>query len=128
MQVCRITIATTIDGNTTEITRDGFCSLSLLSAKVCYEEDGAKVRLGLENGVVTINRIGDYTLSLTLIENKICDGVLGINGAEGAIQVKTNKLAYSLTETSLLLSLGYTLMISGEPQEMKLRIFAKKTA
>lgn len=126
MQDCRITIATTIDGKTTEITRDGFCVLSLLSAKLCYEEDGASVTLGLENGVVTINRIGDYTLSLTLIEKEVCDGVLGINGAEGAIKVKTNKIAYSLTETSLLLSLGYTLIISGEPQEMKLRIFAKK--
>ena len=125
MQACRIEIATTADDQRTEFIKDGYCELSLQSATLRYDENGARVTLALENGVVTIRRTGDYSLSLVLKRNEVCAGTLGINGYEGSVQTKTTKLAYSLSEKSFLLSLHYALIIGAETQNMKLRIFVK---
>ena len=125
MQPCRITIATDADGQKTEITREGCCLLLDNGAKLNYAEDGANVALDLENGEVFIQRIGDYTLRLHLKKDEITSSVLGIFGAEGAVQVKTENIAYSIRKSSLLLSLQYALLIGAETQKMKLRIFAK---
>ena len=126
MQPCRITIATTADGQKSEISREGFCLVLDGGAKLRYQDGGALVALRLENGEVFIQRTGDYTLRLHLKENEITSGTLGIHGAEGAVQVKTEKIAYSITHgVSLLLSLQYSLIIGAETQKMKLRIFAK---
>lgn len=125
MQPCRITIATNADGQKTEIVREGFCLFTDNSVKLNYADDGARVALDLENGEVFIQRTGDYTLRLHLKKDGVTNGVLGLNGAEGAVQVNTQKIAYSIRNSSLLLSLQYALIIGAETQKMKLRIFAK---
>ena len=126
MKACRLTIATTIDGTKTEISRDGSFDVAPLYAKLQYNEDNATVLIVLENGVVQIQRTGDYTLRLTLKEGERTDGALGINGSEGVLEVKTTRVAYTTTEKSLLLSLHYSLLVGDEPQKMKLRLFARE--
>ena len=126
MKACRLTIATTVDGTKTEISRDGCFEVAPLFAKLQYREENAEVSLVLENGVVQIQRTGDYTLRLTLQEGETNEGTLGINGSEGILQVKTKRVAYTTTENSLLLSLHYGLLMGEEVQEMKLRLFARE--
>ena len=126
MKACRLTIATTVDGRKTEISRDGYFEVAPLYAKLQYTEENAKVSLVLENGVVQIQRTGDYTLRLTLKEGETNEGTLGINGSEGVLQVKTARVAYATTEKSLLLSLHYSLLMGDEVQEMRLRLFARE--
>ncbi len=125
MQPCKVTIATTADNQTTEITLKGHCSFLDGGAKLRYQDEGATVALCLEKGEVFIQRIGDYTLRLHLKKDEVTNGVLGINGAEGEVKVKTTRIAYSISKSSLLLSLHYLLIIGSETQKMKLRIFAK---
>lgn len=126
MKACRLTIATTVDDTQTEISRDGCFSVAPLFAELRYNETNAVVSLVLENGVVQVQRTGDYSLRLTLKEGETHVGTLGINGSEGVLQVKTERVAYSTTATSLLLSLHYRLLMGDETQEMKLRIFARE--
>ncbi|MBE7068499.1 MAG: DUF1934 domain-containing protein [Clostridiales bacterium] len=125
MQACQIEITSTVDGKQTVFSQKGYCVLAPLSATLQYTEHNAKVTLELKNGVVNIHRIGEYSLSLLLKKGETCDGTLGISGYEGNVQTKTTKLAYSLSETALLLSLHYELIFGEEKQEMKLRIFTK---
>ncbi len=127
MQACHLTISTKTDGRESKISRQGKMDLSLLSAQVVYLEENAEVKLSLENGIVTIHREGDYSLFLVLEKGQIREGTLGLNGATGIIHTKTRRLAYSLTENSLLLSLHYELLTGGEPQDMHIRLFAKLT-
>ena len=125
MQTCDVMISTKTNGQENKISRHGEMELSLTSAKVSYIEENARVTLALENGVVTIARDGDYSLFLVLERGKIREGSLGINGSEGSIHTNTYRVAYSLTENSLLLSLHYDLLTGGDPQRMKIRLFSK---
>ena len=125
MQTCDVTISTKTNGQENKISRHGEMELSLTSAKVSYIEENARVTLALEKGVVTIARDGDYSLFLVLERGKIREGSLGINGSEGSIHTNTYRVAYSLTENSLLLSLHYDLLTGGDPQRMQIRLFSK---
>ncbi len=125
MQSCKITIATTVDNKTTEIVREGTMALSSQGAWICYSEEGAEVTLVFEGNAVAIERRGDYTMRLYMKKGEIREGTLGIGGAEGQVQTKTTRLAYSLTETSFMLSLHYDLIIGEETQKMRIRLFAK---
>lgn len=127
MTACRLTITTSVDGKETDVSYDGQMTLTPLCATISYKEENAKVCLKLENGVVFIERKGDYTLSLLLKKGETCNGNVGIGGSVGDIQAYTTRLAYSVTDYSFMLSLHYTLFIGGEPQKMKLRLFAKYT-
>ena len=125
MKDCTISITTTIDGETFEIVRKGKCELSLVSALLYYKEEQAKVAITLQDGVLEIEREGDYTQALRFENEKTCEGKLGIMGTEGDIYTKTHKLGYALTENSLLLSLHYDLIIGNELQYTKIRLFVK---
>ena len=125
MQACKVTIATTVDGKTTEIVRDGEMSIENNGVKLRYTEENAQVLLCYEKGEVVIDRQGDYTMRLRMKKGETCDGVLGIGGSQGAIQTKTDRLAYSLKDDSFMLSLHYDLLIGNETQKMRIRLFAK---
>lgn len=125
MQSCRITIATTADGKETQFVRAGSMRLSPLPCELTYREENAEVRITLEKGCATVERTGDYTLSLFLKEGERREGALGIAGAAGSVQTVTHKLAYSVQKDSLLLSMRYDLVFGGEKQEIKLRLYAK---
>lgn len=126
MRRCLLTITTVADGKENEISREGEFALSLTEAKVAYREDAAFVSVGLKNGAVFVERQGDYTLRLILKKGETTTGELGINGSVGEIETYTRRIAYSLTETSFMLSLHYSLIMGGEVQDMRLRLFAKE--
>ncbi len=125
MKTCRLTITTIADGEENSIVREGKMCLALSEAELFYREEGALVSVKLHDSMAEIIREGDYTLRLFLEEGKQTRGAIGIGGAEGEIQTFARRIAYSVSKDSLLLSLHYDLMISGETQEMKLRLLSR---
>lgn len=125
MKACVVKISTVIDGVERSVQKSGEMSLDTLSATLVYNEDGATVTLTLENDVLNVLRVGDYSLQLRIEEGKEYFGKLGIGGSIGEITIRTKKLTYSLTRNSWLLLAKYTLLTGGEPQETSIRIQAK---
>lgn len=125
MKACIVKISTVIDGVERSVQKSGEMSLDTLSATLVYNEDGATVTLTLENDVLDVLRVGDYSLQLRIEEGKEHFGKLGIGGSIGEIAIRTKKLTYSLTRNSWLLLAKYTLLTGGEPQETSIRIQAK---
>ena len=125
MKRCRLTITTAVDGRETELSCEGELSLSVCSATLCYQQDGASVSLILDGETAKIERIGDYSLRLFLKTGEKTEGALILGGNEGPIQVFTHRVSYSATKNSLLLSMHYDLLFETDKQEMKLRILAR---
>ncbi len=126
----KLTIATGVDGGVESLsTYDADMEITPFSAFLRYTDNGAFVRLRLENDEVSIEREGDYTLSLRLKEGERFSGKLGVSGSFGELETQTKMLNYSIKtvkNTSFLLALKYDLLFSnGEKQEMKIRLFAK---
>ena len=90
-----------------------------------YREDNAATRIHLKDEKAEVERIGDYTMRLLLIRGELTDGEIGLGGSSGGIQSFTHRVQYSITEQSLLLSLKYDLIISGEIQKMQIRLTAR---
>lgn len=125
MRNCRVTITTIAGGEENSIIRKGEMQLSSRTATVCYLEEDAKICLKVEENCVDIERKGDYTLSLHLLQGKQNKGRLGIMGSDGEIGVHTHKVAYSIGEDFLLLSLHYDLLFGEDKQQMQLRMLAR---
>ena len=125
MKNCRLTITTIVNGEESSIIRKGEMQLTATSAELFYQDEDAKVHLRLEKNCAYIERKGDYTLSLNLIQGEHGIGKIGIMGSNGEIGVDTHKVAYSIGEDSLLLSLHYDLLFGEEKQKMQLRLLAR---
>ena len=125
MEDCRLTITTMVNGEESNIIRRGTMQLLPLSAKLSYQDEDAIVHLQLDKNCAYIERKGDYTLSLHLVPEEQNIGHIGIMGSDGEIVVYTHKVAYSIGQDSLLLSLHYDLLFGEEKQEMKLRLLAR---
>lgn len=125
MKKCRLTITTIVDGQENTIAREGEMDVSVPNAKLYYREENAEVSLQLEGETAIVERQGDYTLRLHLVRGKTTRGELGIGGSSGDIQTLTRAVQYSIREKSLLISLKYDLIISGERQNMQLRILGR---
>jgi uncharacterized beta-barrel protein YwiB (DUF1934 family) len=99
-----------------------------LSAVLRYTQENATITVSLSNGELKIDRTGDYGMSLLLRENESTVGTLSIAGNEGALEVYTERLAYSITKNRLLMQIYYTLNFGTEKQNMRLRINASQTS
>ena len=122
MYLCELTCVTDTDGSETT-----------LRTRARIEEDGKKIRLQYTDGeaVATIcfegksafiEREGEYTLTLPLKEGETTQGALGILGSIGEFPVTTNRVEYLWRNKKLMARLSYTLLMSGEQQNMKVRL------
>ncbi len=125
MKPCKLTITTVADGVENSITRDGEMELSATRNLLAYREEGAFVRIQLQGQAAELIRQGDYTLRLSLKDKEETVGEIGFGGTGGEIGIYTHKLAYSTSSDALLLSIRYDLLISGEKQEMSLRLISR---
>lgn len=125
MQACQLTITTTIEDRESKLSVKGEMELSLLCAKLVYKDENAVVTIQIDEKSVEIQRVGDYSLTLSLIEKKQTKGSLGILGATGDIAVYTDKLSYSVGTNSVLMLAQYTLLVNGQPQKTTIRLQAK---
>ena len=125
MEPCFLKIVTSTDGVESVFSQDAEMELTPLSAVLWYEEKDGRVCLRLMDGRVSIEREGDYILRLLLAEGKRLPGKIGLPGAEGEIETDAHRIGYTLRESSLLLSMKYTLRFSSGKQEMKLTLTAR---
>ena len=122
---CRVTITTAVDGRETTIVREGEMDFSSDGIQLIYREENAATRICLKGETATVERIGDYTMRLQLSRGALTEGEIGIGGSSGPIQTLTHRVNYSTSEKSLLLSLHYDLLISGEVQKMQIRLHSR---
>ncbi len=125
MQPCKITIVTTEENREIKTVRDGEMRLCGLDAVLIYKETQATVKMVFQGECVEIIRQGDYSMRLRLKRGKLEKGELGIGGSTGEIQTFAHKIAYSVRENGMMALLHYDLIISGEKQEMRLRLSAQ---
>lgn len=125
MKRCRLTIVTVVDGQETSITREGEMEFSTALISLRYTEENAVVSMQLQGEVATVERCGDYALRLRLESGRMTSGEIGIGGASGEIETFTHVVQYSATEHSVLVSLKYDLIITGEKQTMQLRLIGR---
>lgn len=126
MDACVLTITTTADGQEYTLSYDGELKLLIDGADLRYQDGQSSVTMEIRPAGVSVLREGDYTLKLRLEEGKRKSGTIGIGGSEGEVFTQTEKLAYSVSERSLLLKAEYSLIIGSEKQEMKIRLHAKR--
>lgn len=125
MKKCRLTITTETDGRETSVVREGEMELSSEGVFLQYREENAVVTVTFRGESAEISRVGDYSLKLSLRRGEQTKGSLGFGDACGDVEIYTHKVAYSTSEDSLLFSLRYDLIISGETQTMKLRALGR---
>lgn len=130
MNACTVTIFTTTDGKESKTVQKGEMQFST-PVLLWYSDENAKVTLTVERDIVCIQREGDYGMSLRLEQGKTTDGFLTINGAQGNMKAHTTKVHYSVSDSSLLLLLHYSLIFGEgqqeqqERQEMQIRLTAR---
>ncbi len=98
--------------------------LNALSAVLCYKQGDAEVVVRVFSNGIVVERKGDYGLRLDLREGEKTKGTLSIAGNEGEIDVYTEKSAYSISKSHLLVRLQYSLYFGQEKQDMRLRLSA----
>ena len=125
MKYCKMTITTAVDGVENSITRKGEMSLLPAEIRLRYQEENAIISINVQGDHAQIQRRGDYDLFLDLQTNSVSQGKIGIGASLGEVEIFTHKILYSISKDSLLLSLRYDLIISGEKQEMKLRLLSR---
>ena len=126
MKACQVNILTTVNGTTGEVRRKGSMELAETAAEIVYQDEGAEVVVKLQDGTLSIDRRGDYDLLLNFKQGEKCECSLGIDGSQGILHTKTEKLMYTISGDRFLLVLHYTLYTGGDPQAMQIRMTAKK--
>lgn len=125
MQPCKISIVTTEQDRGIKTVRDGEMQIFGLDVVLVYQEEQARVKMIFQGESVEIIRQGDYSMRLFLKKDKLEKGELGIGGSSGEIQTFAHKIAYSVRGNVVMALLHYDLIISGEKQEMRLRLSAQ---
>ncbi len=125
MRICRLTIATTVDGRETTIRRMGKIQIADEESVLIYEEESAQVRILLRKKSAVVERKGDYSLSLHLIEGVRNVATMFIAGSTGEIPVETYKVDRIREGNFLTVELCYRLFFGEESQDMRIRINAE---
>ena len=100
--------------------------MTALTAEIRYTDENSNSSIYVDTNAVRISRNGEYSIELNLEEGKKTISRLGIGGSVGEIPTRTEKIAYSLTSNSVLLSLKYALVFGAdEVQKMKIRLTAR---
>ena len=124
-RVCKISIPTTVDGEETQATRTGSLRISFSEILLSYGEENGEVTLKIQNDRAEITRSGDYSMFLPLLREQRTQGKIGVLGSEGDVEIYTKRLAYSTTDSSLMLSMHYDLLFGKDVQKMQIRLLAR---
>lgn len=124
MQKGTLTITTIIDGNKTQVEYAAQMRLQKDSVLLTYEDGAARVQITFENGVLQIDRQGDYQMQLTLKNGELVSGRLGIGGQSGEVATHTQKLTSKIKQGAWLCTAKYALLIGAQPQMTSVRMYA----
>lgn len=126
MYACTLTIFSSVDGKDSTFRTEGRYRLYPDRTEIRYAEENSNVLLCITSEGATIERTGEYTLFLPLLEGKRTSGKIGIGGSCGSVDISTKKSELSLKEDGIAFSAAYALHFDGEMQRMKLRVLARK--
>lgn len=123
-----MTIATQVDDEKEQsVSYDADLELNGTSATARYFDGESLSCIKVGKDEVCIERTGDYLFRLRLKEKERVPATLGVGGNVGEIFTYTDFIKYSITKNSLLLSMQYVLLFSGdEKQRMKIRLHARQ--
>ena len=121
----QLTISTTIDGEEKIFSVAANLALSPFKASIKYTEDGDDIQIDIASRGVSIKRIGELTEELCFRKGQTEYGKIGLSGSEGDVGVKTEKLAYRISEDSVLLQMTYRLLFGHGEQVTKIRLLAR---
>ena len=125
MPNCTLTVATTIDGKETQISRKGEITDLGNCLLLSYQDDGAQTTLKVAKDSAEITRKGDYSTYLPLKKGEKTQGSLGILGNIGELLLFTYLTEYSQKSNKYLITLRYDILTEGDPQETRVRILVK---
>ena len=123
---CQVTVDTTTDGKKTRISREGNLQITPTGVTLSYAEETANVTVTLQDGVAQMIRQGDYALCMRFEKGKKTNATLGLGGNVGEMQTVTERIGYAIKDGELSLHLKYTLLATGDPQTMQVKIHAKE--
>ena len=125
MRACQVHITTTADGKESRFVCQGTLGVETREIRLRYTEASGTTELYFDGNAVIITRQGDYSMRLLLRKGEICMGMLGISGSEGVVQTQTDRIAYSVKDCGVTMTLHYALVFGLERQAMKIKIAAK---
>ncbi len=125
MEICKLTIVTSVDGGEEKIVRMGRIERLSDGVQLVYREESARVSLLLQKGTVTVRREGDYALTLFLKKGETTEGEMCIGGSVGNLPIQTYLLEYDLHDERVEIRLGYRLLFGDDSQDMQLQITAE---
>ncbi len=125
MRICKLTILSSVDGEESKSIRMGKMDISDGRIFLTYREENASVSLTLRHSEAIIDRQGDYSLCLRLIQGQRTNGSIGMGGSEGEVPTQTHEVAYTVEGNILTAKLDYALLFGEEKQEMRLCLTAQ---
>ena len=123
-KVCALRIKSIVDGQENIFSLDGKIEKSEKDIKLFYREEESESQVTFQDGKAWVDREGEYSLKLPLIEGLITQGTLGINGNSGNLDIFTHCIEYSLLNGKLSARLRYDILLGENAQEMELLIQA----
>ena len=125
MQTCSVMIFSIVDGQKKTFRKTGTLETTGVSARLIYDDEGSRVCVKIADNAVEIERNGDYTLRLSLIEKQITKGAIGIGGSTGEVEIYTNALGYTISDTAISLRTEYVLNFPHDKQTTVLSLNAR---
>ena len=121
-QNCDLTLKSIVDGSETLFYAKGALEWSDTEIKLVYQEEDASFCLTFCDDEAFVERKGDYTLRLKLVNGELTQGEIGINGNFGELEIRTHNIEASCSEKKLNIRLRYDILLGDEAQEMELFI------
>ena len=126
MQEYKLTLSTTVDGNSTQISKTGQIEFDEGVLTLVYADEESQTTVKVEKGKAEVIRKGDYAMHLYLEEGKTKTGELQIATGKGEIQVKAHQVKCEVKADKALVTLLYDILFGEEKQEMQIRVLAIK--
>ncbi len=125
-QACTLTIKTTVDGQESELVREGILTTEAAGYALEYSEEAARITIRLSEKRAEVRRTGDYELYLPLEKGRGV-GRIGLGDSSGEIPLTTRLVGYGYADGTLTIILRYDLGFGAEKQKMCLQITASVT-
>ena len=125
MSNCVVTVRSTIDEVVSQTEYQGTLSVCATKVELRYADGASLVTVTAEDGLVQIDRTGDYSLCLPLKSGETSVGAIGVSGAVGEVNVRCQKVEYKIKENAFLLVAQYSLLFGEEEQRTGIRLYAR---
>ena len=121
---CDVTLKSVVDGAVNSFFAEGKLKNHDEKIELCYFEDSTEISFTFHGGKVWLNREGDYSLRLMLVQGERTRGEIGINGNVGDLEIYTHVVEYKISKNKLTARLRYDILLGEDVQKMELHVQA----